>query len=61
MEAIRENRIMKKVRLFAFILSLLDVLLLSGGVVAEEKKYEEKEWRKNLLIFSFDPANFVLW
>ncbi len=60
METIRENRIMKKVRLFAVILSLLDILLLSGGVLAEEKKYEEKEWRKNLLIFSFDPANFTL-
>jgi hypothetical protein len=60
MEAIGENRIMNKVRLFAFILSLLDVLLLSGGVLAEEKKYGEKEWRKNLLIFSFDPANFAL-
>jgi hypothetical protein len=51
---------MKKVRLFVVILSLLDVLLLSGGVLAEEKKYGEKEWRKNLLIFSFDPANFDL-
>jgi hypothetical protein len=60
METIRKNRIMKKVRLFAFILNLLDVLLLSGGVLAEEKKYGEKEWRKNLLIFSFDPANFTL-
>ncbi|MFZ8804717.1 MAG: hypothetical protein ACO2PO_17295 [Candidatus Calescibacterium sp.] len=60
METIRKNRIMKKVRLFVVILSLLDVLLLSGGVLAEERKYEEKEWRKNLLIFSFDPANFAL-
>jgi hypothetical protein len=60
METIRKNRIMKKVRLFVVILSLLDVLLLSGGVLAEEKKYGEKEWRKNLLIFSFDPANFTL-
>jgi hypothetical protein len=60
METIGKNRIMKKVRLFVVILSLLDVLLLSGGVLAEEKKYGEKEWRKNLLIFSFDPANFAL-
>jgi hypothetical protein len=60
METIGKNRIMKKVRLFVVILSLLDVLLLSGGVLAEERKYEEKEWRKNLLIFSFDPANFAL-
>jgi hypothetical protein len=60
METIRKNRVMKKVRLFAFILILLDVLLLSGRVLAEERKYEEKEWRKNLLIFSFDPANFTL-
>jgi hypothetical protein len=60
METIRKNRIMKKVRLFVVILSLLDVLLLSGGALAEEKKYGEKEWRKNLLIFSFDPANFAL-
>ena len=60
METIGKNRIMKKVRLFVVILSLLDVLLLSGGALAEERKYEEKEWRKNLLIFSFDPANFAL-
>jgi hypothetical protein len=60
METIGKNRIMKKVRLFAVILSLLDVLLLSRGALAEERKYEEKEWRKNLLIFSFDPANFTL-
>ena len=60
METVRESRIMNKVRLLTFILSLLDVLLLSGGALAEERKYEEKEWRKNLLIFSFDPANFNL-
>jgi hypothetical protein len=60
METIRKNRIMNKVRLLTFILSLLDVLLLSSGALAEERKYEEKEWRKNLLIFSFDPANFTL-
>ena len=60
METIGKNRIMKKVRLFVVILSLLDVLLLSGGALAEERKYEEKEWRKNLLIFSFDPSNFTL-
>jgi hypothetical protein len=59
-ETIRESRIMEKVKLFTVILSLLDVLLLSSGVLAEERKYEEKEWRKNLLIFSFDPANFAL-
>ena len=60
METIGKNRIMNKVRLLTFILSLLDVLLLSSGALAEERKYEEKEWRKNLLIFSFDPANFTL-
>jgi len=39
METIGKNRIMKKVRLFVVILSLLDVLLLSGGALAEERKY----------------------
>ena len=46
MEAARENRIMKKVRLFAVILSLLDVLLLSGGALAEEKNMKKKNGEK---------------
>jgi hypothetical protein len=46
METIRENRIMKKIRLFVVILSLLDVLLLSGVVLAEEKNMKKKNGGK---------------